>query len=200
MIKPRKKKSETTKEYNERASKLYYANGYHIKEIAQKLKINEIDVYNYVVVSGSRITTSEERDEMITLYNKGYSISSIAKIFSRSRTCVRERIDNPAKVNCYDANKLTDDQIAKITELASMGLSIKDISSKTGINPNTIIYRLSHTNIRRPNTYVTKSEIRKFIQLFKKGKTHREIANICGRSRSTINRHLHAAGYWRKNK
>ena len=40
MIKPKKLKNESIDAYNERASKLYYSEGYHITEIAKKLKIS----------------------------------------------------------------------------------------------------------------------------------------------------------------
>lgn len=200
MTKPKKNSSESIEAYNERVSKLYYNEGYHIKEIAKKLKIDEVEVYNYVA-SGKRFTTSEEREEMISLYNKGYSIYSIAKKFNRSRACVRKRIGSRAKISCAINNSgITDKKIKKMNDMFNEGFTIEEISKEIGISTSSIIYRLSHSGNRTPNTHVTKSEINKFIKLFKSGKTHAEIAGICGRGTTTVSRHLHVAGYWRRKK
>lgn len=200
MTKPKKNSSESIEAYNERVSKLYYNEGYHIKEIAKKLKINEIEVYNYVA-SGTKITTSEEREEMISLYNNGYSIHSIAKIFNKSRACVRKRIEKPAKVSCGpETNNTTDKKLNKMRDMAKKGFTAKDISEEIGISASSVLYRLSHSGERKPKTHVTKSELNRFIKLFKAGKTYPEIARICGRGLNTVYRHLHAAGYWRRKK
>lgn len=200
MTKPKKNSSESIEAYNERVSKLYYNEGYHIKEIAKKLKIDEVEVYNYVA-SGKRFTTSEEREEMISLYNKGYSIYSIAKKFNRSRACVRKRIGSPAKISCGSINTITDKKIKKMNDMINEGYTIEEISREIGISTSSVIHRLSHSGNRTPNTHVTKSEINKFIKLFKAGKTYTQIAIICNRGLNTVYRHLHAAGYWRrKNK
>lgn len=198
MTKPRRKKNESIDAYNERASKLYYANGYHIKEIAEKLKIDKIEVYNYVA-NGPKITTEAEREEMISLFNKGYSYSSIAKIFNRSRACIKDRIESPAKINCGCNSDLTDKQLKKMKELANEGKCIKDIAREIGVRDRSIEYRLSHTDVgvNRRFTYVTPAEVKKFVRLYKNGKSHNEIAKTCNRSRSTVLKYLHKAGCWR---
>lgn len=197
MTKPRKKKNESIDAYNERASKLYYDNGYHIKEIAERLKIDETEVYNYVVTNGRKITTAAEREEMIQLFNKGYSYYAIANIFQKSRSCVKKRIECPAKIGYSTSNDLTDKQLKKMKEMAENGETLEAISKEIGVKVGTIRYRLDHTNMRERTTHVTPDEVKKFIRLYKKGKSHAEIAKICNRSRGAVCRHLHRAGYWR---
>lgn len=194
MVKPRKRKSESVEQYNERVSKLYYSEGYHIKEIADKLQIDILEVYNYVS-NGYKITTEAEREEMIHLYNQGYSYTAIGKIFNRSHSCVKDRIERPAKFNHGDKNKLTEEQLKKMKDMVNSGKNMEEIAREIGISVRSVAYRLRHTNMRKTYTNVSKAELNKFIRLHKKGKTHKQIAELCNRSRSTISRHLSAAGY-----
>lgn len=198
MTKPKRLKNESIDAYNERASKLYYSNGYHINEIAKKLKIDKIEVFNYVT-NTYKITTASEREEMISLFNKGYSYSAIAKIFNKSRACVKDRIERPATINYKRSVDLTDKQIDKIKKMAKDGKTIREIAKEIGINEKSVEYRLSHTDaeIHKKYKYVSPAEVNQYIKLYKKGKSHYEIAEICGRSRTTVSRHLHAKGYWR---
>lgn len=195
MIKPRKRKNESVEVYNERAIKAYFKDGYHIKEISERLKIDEIEVYN-CVAAGNKITTEAEREEMIRLFNQGYSYTAISKIFNKSRTCVSERIKNPAKLNFKGQNNnVTDAQLNNMKDMASNGETLEAISKKTGIDVVSVKYRLSHTDIRpKVVRRVSKSEVNKFIKLYKSGKSYAEIAKICNRGRNTVNRHLHKAG------
>lgn len=195
MLKLRKRKNESTNDFIERASKIYYnEGGYHIKEIAEILGVDEIEVYN-IVANGRKITTNDERSRMIQLYNQGYSYSAIGRIFNKSHSCVKERIEHPAKMSYNNSNKLTKKQLDKMKEMIEDGYSIEDISKEIKISTSSITYRLSHTNLREQITHVSKSEKNKFIRLRKKGKSYSEIARICNRSRNTVSRHLHNAGY-----
>lgn len=196
MGNPRKRKNESDSSFHERSSKYYYSNGYHIKEIAKKLKIDETEVYNYVT-NGRKITTTAEREEMIQLFNKGYSYQAIANIFKKSRSCVKQRIEYPAKISYSTVNDLTDKQLKKMKEMAENGETLESISKEIGAGIGTIRYRLDHTNMRKHITHISKNEVKKFIQLYKKGKSHSEIAKMCNRSRGAVCRHLHEAGYWR---
>lgn len=196
MIKPRRKKNETTEAYNRRASKLYYDNGYYLKEIAQRLNIPEIEVYNYVA-NGHKITTEDERNEMISLFNQGYSYNAISKIFNRSRSCVKRRIESPAKFVYNTDYELTDRQLKIIADMAKEDDTIEHIAQTLGIDMRYVKYRLRHIAGRKHITYVTEEEHDEFIRLYKKGKSYKTIAKECGRSVSTVARHLHDAGYWR---
>lgn len=195
MIKPRRLKSETINEYNERVSKMYYNDGYHIKEIASKLKIDEVEVYNYVVTGGYRITTDEEREEMIRLRGAGWSISRIANHLGRSRACVRKRIESPAKINCEIHTKFTDRQLKKIKNMANNEIPFDVIAKKFKVKTSIIKCRLNHTDIKNRNKHVTSEEVEKFISYRKSGYSFREIAEICNRSKNTIAKHIHDAGY-----
>lgn len=182
MVKPRRLKDESIDTYNERASKLYYSNGYHIAEIAEKLKINEVEVYNYVA-TGHKITTEAERAEMISLYNAGYSISAIAKIFGRSRYCIRQRIESPAKLNIKSTD-ITDKQLDKMIEMAKKGYCAEDIAKEIGISEYSVKYRLSHTGIKVNNSTRIANEENKNIS---------RISKLFKRSKDTICKHFHKA-------
>ena len=193
----RRKKNEPIKEFNERASKYYYSNGCHIKEISDKLGIDEIVVYNYVVTSGLRITTSEERDEMISLHNQGYSYTAIGKIFNKSRTCVRERINTPARARKYMTNEINGKKIDRMVEMSREGAYIKTIAEEIGISTASVKYRLKHTGRVQKYKFVSKDDLNEFIRLFNEGKTYADIARICNRGRNTVMKHLKRAGYYR---
>ena len=196
MVKPSKKKNESIDSYNERASKLYYHNGYCITEIAKKLDIGEIEVYNYVT-TGKKITTEEERQEMIRLYNKGYSYTAIAKMLNKSRSCVRNRIERPAKAKWHNSVNFSDRQLKKMKDMCKDGAYMETISKEFGVKTSSIRYRLEHMGRSKHHTRVSQEEKELFIYLYKQGKTHEEIAEICNRNRHTVYTHLHRAGYWR---
>lgn len=191
MIKPRRKIGESINNYNERVSKLYYNEGYHIKEIAKKLKIDEVEVFNYVSAASYKITTQAEREEMISLRNKGYSYSEIARIVGKSRECIKERIEKPAKINCKVSKELTDKEIKKIKNMVSKGYKVEDIAKEIGISKGNVRSRLNHTDLYQPKyNRVTKEEVNKFAELHKQGKTYEEIGKICGRGKNTVYRYL----------
>ena len=198
MIRPRRKINESIDTFHERASKLYYNNGYHIKEIADKLKIDPIEVFNYVTNS-YKITTSAEREEMISLFNKGYSYTYIAKVFGRSRACVKARIEKPATINHVRRNSMTDKQIRKMRKLSRQGKCTKEIAREIDVCEKSIEYRLKHTDagVHKNYKYVTPEEVKLFVELYKSGKSHNEIARICNRSRSTILKYLHKEECWK---
>lgn len=197
MGNPRIKKNESVEAFNQRSSKYYYSNGYNIKEISMKLKISEIKVYNYVA-HGRKITTDEEREQMITLFNQGYSYTAIGKIFNRSRTCVRKRIQSPARVRCSNCkNIVTDSKLRRMKEMAKDGVCIETIARDLDLNLSSVKYRLHHSGLRTPNTFVSNDEVKQFVKLYKQGKSYAEIARLCNRSKSSVSRHLHNAGYYR---
>ena len=181
-------------EINEVEVKEYYSHGYSIREIAEKLNVNPIYVYN-IIARGNKITTEEERSQMISLYNQGYSISAIARIIGRSRACVRNRIKSPAKINCRTVIKLTDKQIDNIETLAKKREYPASISRKLGINYNSIKRRLNHsTSI--PKRTISQEEKNRFIKLHLIGYTHYQIAEKCGRCVKSVGTHLRNAGYY----
>lgn len=176
----------------------YYSRGYCIREISNKLNVDNINVYNDVA-SGNKITTSEERSKMISLYNKGYSISMISKIMNRSRSCIRERIKSQAKINCR-CSILSDDQIKLMIDMFNNGASVASIAKHLCISKGSVRYRLNHCGIKRSKYNITPVEIERFIELHNLGKTYDEIAIICNRSAHAIGNHLRNAGYGRNKK
>ena len=184
-------------EINEHIVKEYYSRGYCIKEIHEKLNIDMITIYN-IVSKGHKITTENERIEMINLRNKGWSISAIARKFNKSRACVRLRLQQPAKIGCNTPVKLSDEQISDIGALSKEN-HVTGIAKKLGLNVSCIRRRLEHFS-NLPKRKVSEKELQKFIELFEAGYTHAKIAEECHRSEKTVGAHLRAAGYYRLNK
>lgn len=189
MNKPRKRKNESDEKYYERASKLYYSNGYYIKEIANKLGISDIKVYNYVTNNTNRITTEEERQEMIKLFNQGYSYNAIGRMLHRNHSCVKERIERPAKIVSSN-NHLTDKQIEKIKQMLIDGETVETISKELNISKGIIRCRIRNIEEHKHFTHVSKDELKQYIKLYKKGKSYSEIAKIYGRHKNTVSRHI----------
>jgi transposase len=189
MNKPRKRSKETDEAYKLRAIKLYYTNGYHIDEISERLNIPMVDVYN-VVSSGHKITTEEERQEMIHLRNLGYTHSYIANIFGRSRSCIQERINSSAKCTCATATKLTDKQLEQIKSMIKEGMYISDIARELGVSRRTVNDRVKRCGLSSPKKPVTEKEVKRFIRLRKNGHTYKEIAKRCNRCEDTVFRHI----------
>lgn len=194
MTKPKKKAKESVEAYNKRACKLYHENGYLIKEITTKLKLTEVDVYNYL--SNNSITTEEERERMIKLRDQGLSIRAIAKEVGRSKTTVRTRLESPAKVNCSCKSILNDRQMNLLSKMAKDGCSIREIAKALNMDMSSLKYRISIIDKKTSTpTRVTNKEIKRFIKLYKSGKSCSKIANICGRNETTVRKYLKQEGY-----
>ena len=197
MTKPRRRKTESDESYYGRVCKLYYSNGYHIKEIASIFKLDPIEVYNYVT-NGYKITTNEEREAMVRMYEQGYSYSAIAAKFNKSRACVRHRIESPATLTPnFDNNTITDRQLSRMKELASKGVPMNIIAKELGINVSSVKYRLQHFGLHKSYTRVSKEDIKEFVRLYHEGKSIAKIAKECNRGTKTVEKYLHESGCWR---
>ena len=193
---PKQRKSESINAFNKRASLIYRSNGYNIEEIANRLNISETEVYNYVV-NGNSIVTEKERERMIKMRDKGYSISRISRELGRSRVCITRRLESPAKVSCKCNNKLNDDEIAMVMKMYKTGSSINAIAKELNVTHQSIRRRLincgNYVSKKRKN--ITVKDRNKFVRLYKKGKTLKEIAESTGFSVSSVGRHLRDLGY-----
>lgn len=194
-MKPKKYKNETKEEYIIRASKELQSEGYHISEIAKKLKCDKFKIYNILVPKGYKFTTEEERQEMIRLRNEGYSLREIGRMVGRSPTCVRDRILRPVTLReDYTEYNINDRTLKKIKNYYIDGKSIKWISNKFNLPENAIEYRLKKAKLfksRRIENNVTEEEVKLFIDLYyNKGYTLTQIAKECKRDRGTVSRHI----------
>ena len=195
MNRPRRKAGESIDDYVKRASVILHSNGYHFSEIAKKLKVDKLTVYNILVHSPRcRITTEDERAIMIELRGRGYSYRKIAEEVGRSATCVRERINSPAKFyDGYPESVLTDQQIDQMKKWYAEGKTIKFIADQFGIHRSCILYRLKSAGLFDPSrtpAKVSTNEKYGYYKMHKKGKTNVEIAKHYGRNDSTVSRHL----------
>ena len=114
-MKPKKYRNETKEQYIIRVSKELQNEGYHISEIASKLKCNKFEIYNILVPEKYKFTTEEERQKMISLRKQGYSLREISKIVGRSHTCVRSRLLSPITLReDYKEYNINDRTLKKI--------------------------------------------------------------------------------------
>ena len=195
MNRPRRKPGESIDDYVKRASVILHNNGYHFSEISRKLHVDKLTVYNILVHSPRcRITTEDERAVMIELRGRGYSYRKIAEEVGRSATCVRERINKPARFyDGYPESVLTDIQIDQMKQWYADGWTIKAIADQFGIHRSCILYRLKAAGLFDPSRTpkkVSTNEKYGYYKMHKKGKTAAEIAKYYGRSVETVYRHL----------
>lgn len=191
MVKPRKRYGETAEDFIKRASQEYYSNGYHINEIAFKLKCDIIDVYTAVTSDYKcRITTPEERDLMISMYNHGYSYSKIAKELGRSRQCVTSRIASAPQCHVEHGYNLTDREIEKMKKWYLEGKTSVWIARQLKCSEASIRRRLNKIGIYKfnygysiPLSNKDKNIIKK---MYKNGCTVGEIADKTGRQPNLI--------------
>lgn len=194
MSRPRRNCGESQEDYIRRASLALYNDGYYINEIAEKLKTDTLTVYNNLVIGSKRITNEDERAVMIELRGKGLSYRKIAAEVGRSATCVRERINAPAKYR-HDLSEyhLTDRQLKNLKKWYLEGKSLKWIAEKLNIGVHSVKYRLIRAGIfekeRNPKRITTK-EMYKFNTLRKKGYTIEKIAKECNRSVYSVRKYL----------
>lgn len=194
-MKPKKLKNETKEQYIVRVSKEMQNEGYHISEIASKLKCDKFKIYNILVPEGYKLTTEEERNRMIELRNKGYSLREIGRIVGRSHTCVRSRLLSPTTLREdyieYNINSRT---LKKIKNYYNSGKSIKWISEKFNLPENAIKYRLKRAKLFKnkiETNRVTEEEIELFNDLYyNKGYSMVKIAEQCKRDRGTISKYI----------
>ena len=199
MIKPRIRKTESREDFIIRASKEYYVAGLHIMEIVDKLSAYEattIEVYNAVVPTAN-VTTEDERETMISLYNQGYSIGRIARMMNRSRDCVRTRISSKPSMNIQtnSDNYLTESEVDEARRLyVDEGMGTTAIAKRFGVTRSSIVYRLRKMGVYEPwknNTYaITKKDVAKMKRYAKKGLNYNQIAEKTGHCKETVSLYL----------
>jgi IS30 family transposase len=194
MGKPRRKYGESKEDYIKRAALEMYSEGYHISEIAPKLNTTQFKVYNAVMVSSSRTTTEEEREEMIYLRSKGMPYRDIAAIVGRSESCVRLRVKTPAKFNSRGGHHMSDKDLNKMKEWYSEGKTITWIAKKLGVNRDNVIHRIRKSDLYEPNkskiTPLTIAEKRKIDLMKSKRMMLDEMVEETGRDHNLIIKYI----------
>lgn len=191
----RKLARESHKEHIERVSRMMFNDGYHITEIANKLKCDKIEVYNSLYHT-NKITDDEEREIIINLYNNGYSYREISDKLGISKACVARRIKSSAKyINTSHEYILTDRQLHNLKQWYLSGMSMAWIARKLNITSRAVKYRLIKSGIYKNNytksVPVTTKEEHRFNLLYKRGYTIGEISKECGRGYSIVNKVIH---------
>lgn len=193
MRKPVRLKNESLPGYYERACKLLYNNGYSINEIAAKMKLTNTEVFNYTH-DGIHYLTKEECKRIIDMYDKGMSITSIAKEMNMARDTIRRKINY--KANAYDEYEngefMKDACIEAIKDLYDKGKSTQKIADELGLSEHKVRYRLIKCGLYAPagSSRVTNKEIAKFKRLRRQGLSYEEIGKRCGRNRNTVSYYL----------
>lgn len=198
MVKPRKRRNESNEDFTKRAIKEYYADGYHMIEIANKLKCDIRQVYNVLVSNKYKITTSEEREIMILMRNNGDSYAKIAKTLGRSRACIKARIEKAAgfhiESNTYT---LTNRELDNIRKWYTDGKTMHWIATQLKISDRAVRYRLEKMGIytRDLSLHIplTKTEKITIKAMILTNKSISEIATSIGRHYRTVNEYLNGS-------
>ena len=194
MVEPRRKYRESKEDFIKRASQIYYSNGYHLTEIASKLKCDILDVYTATIKGKYRTVTSDERDLMISMYCQGYSYSKIAKELGRSRACVQTRIKTAPKCYVESGYTLSDKDLEKMKKWYDEGKTMKWIANQLKISEGSIRHRLIKAGIHEKDhsLKIPLSNKDKIIikKMYKMGKTIKEIADNIGRHHNMISKYI----------
>lgn len=193
----KRKENETDLEFFERKVWYYNAIGYNINEIADIIKCNVIDVYNIIATHNSNAVSESERAKMLELRASGMSLRAIAKATGRSASCVKRRLDSPAKLPMNNIEvTLTQDDLNLIKTYYTKGKTFTYISKKLDnkISSNQVRYRIEKMNIWRANNSelvpLTFSEKRQIKSLIKKGKNIYYISKEIGRTVQCIDKYI----------
>ena len=101
--------------------------------------------------------TKEAGDEMVCLYNSGYSVRRIAEKTEVSATTVKKiirearRSGSTTRREHGGAYKLADAQIAQAVEMHESGISVRQIAKTFGVTGATIRNYLSREKAKRAN-------------------------------------------------
>lgn len=195
MGKPRKKRGESKEAYIKRASTEMYAEGYHISEIAPKLGTTQFVVYNILMSGSNRITTDDERAVMLELRASGKSYRTIAAMVGRSASCVRARIDRPAKFNNRTGDHyLSDRDINRMKDWYLNGKTITWIANKLHVSRSSVVYRIKNTGIYEPNkskiTPLTMIEKCRITTMKAKNMSDLSIAKEIGRDPNMVTKYI----------
>lgn len=193
----KRKENETDLEFFERKVWHYYDMGYNINEIANIIECNIIDVYNVMVPPTSNAVSESERARMLELRAKGMTIREIAKEMNRSATCVKKRLDSPAKLPIDNTKiKLNQDELDLIKKYYSKGKTFTYISKKLGnkISAKQVRYRIEKMGLWKgynsESIPLTFSEKRQIKSLIKKGKNIYYISKEIGRTVQCIDKYI----------
>lgn len=191
-----RKIGEDKQSFIERTTKEMYCEGYHISEIADKLKCDILYIRNAITdINKYKITTEEERQEIINLYEDGYSVKDIAKKFNRDETCIYRRVKSKATFyKDYREYKLSDKDINYLKKMYLKGYTLKSICKELGITYTSARRRLIKAGIWEPNLSqkieVPNSEKNKYKSLYNKGFKVSEIAKKFNRQYCVVARTL----------
>lgn len=194
----KQKENESDLEFFERSVWHYDSLGYNVNEIAEILNCDIIEVYNIINVCTTNTPVSEaERAKMLELRAEGMSLRAIAKAMGRSATCVKRRLNSPAKLPMSNVTvTLNQDELDLIKKYYAKGKTFTYISKKLGekISPNQVRYRIEKMGIWEANNSelvpLTFSEKHKIKSLVRKGKSIYYISKEIGRTVQCIDKYI----------
>lgn len=179
-----------------------YKNGLSSKKIADLFNVSSTTIKNILHKNNVQIkeTSSylkkfpqEKEIEVILYYNKGNSITSVAKYFKCSQEVIR-RILKQNMINILPSNtyikKFSKDQEQKIIELYNKGLSTIEIGKKYKVKRTTISKILKENNIEIRKKSISLEQEKRIIELYKKGASIKDISKERGFADNTIRKTL----------
>lgn len=187
--------TKNSNDLNQKILKLH-KDGYHISEIVDKLKCDEILVYNTVVKKDNkRYVSDSEIHIMENLRAQGNSLREISKEVGRSKECIRIRLKNRPKLHKIKEYTISDSALKKIKKWYLEGKTISWISRELdGLPRKSIQKRLVQMEIYQyqysNNLPLTSKEIKKIISLRKKKYNVGSIAKEIGRPTCIVSKYL----------
>lgn len=154
------------------------------------------------------IITPERLDKIIELYKSGKSYKQISEIIGCNQSTVKRKL---VKLDNYEELKIenlknttkkivTPKDVEKMVELFRQGENVKNIAKTLGYDATTInkylekqpnIEQLRSENSQNSTKVsVTDKDVQRMVDLYKQGKTTKEIAEILGFAKSTVKVHL----------
>jgi Mn-dependent DtxR family transcriptional regulator len=142
--------------------------------------------------------TDDVVSKIIELFKQGKSLVEIEKELGISQNTILKYLKQAASKGLIDytskdISPLTEEEIAKIIELFKQGKSLVEIAKELGISQLTVIRQLKKAASKGLIDYtpkdispLTEEEIAKIIELFKQGKSLKEISKELGIGQSTV--------------
>lgn len=192
-MKVKKKPKEAQFDYINRAANELKNKGNHIDEIAAKLGVDQLTIYNAIVPKNSKITTEAERNYMILLREQGKSYNEIAEMIGRSKSCVRDRVASPAKFNGRHGQSISDRDLLKIIKWYRAGKTASWIAKQVGVSRHAVIYRLKKAGVYQKNGYkvpLTALEKAKIKNMHYRKVNNFSISAEIGRDTNTVSRYI----------
>ena len=114
----------------------------------QMEKVRPLERPSYSVLQVQRRLNPDELDELVTAYQAGATVRTLADQFRVHRTTVVRHLEMAGVPRRANTRKLTDEQIAKAAELYEAGWSTARIGERFKVDPETVRHWLGRAGVK----------------------------------------------------